>query len=413
MTQSEDAAWRVVDALRRAAVHDATRHLSRLQRRAWQEAEPAAVELITQVVPGQRFHQRRIARVLTGWYLQVHRAGLDVTTSPPDGQVDAAAVDRVATVIAGHLGRTARPDSALMVAAVVWRRARHDAAVAVTQLWTDVAAAAATRSHDLVPVSAAPGDGALRPAMLRQWYRRVYLNQVQAELGLLTPLRQVSDAEADNVAHAVAAGRSYRLVGTDGVPLMTAHGSATTLADRHLDAGHTGVVEAPLPADQTRLHRRIASYWEKHSDPAARLDLAQAAFNLPPRWVAVLAGKEFRQLSHVHQLAVMHEYVRRTRPTDNEPPPFIPVEQTAGTAEEAAAAMFNLTLSSTDDRSRSTDVALVQQRSPGVDVEVREALALAAAGFSRPAQQHSGSASQTSSEPAHRPRSQTVPGKRR
>ena len=411
MTSSEDAARRVVDALRRAAVHDATRHLLSLQNREWQQADSAAEKLISQLVPGQRIHQRHIARVLTSWYVRVYRAGLDVTTPPADGQVDAAAVDQVATIVATRLGRTARPDSAVTVAAVVWRRAQHDSSVAVTQLWTDLDAAATGRSHDLVPAAATGDDTKLRAAMLRQWYRRVYLNQVRAELGLLTPLRQVSDAEADAVAQAVTDRRPYRLVDSDGVPLMTAHGTITTDADRRLDAGEINVVEAPLPTEETRLQRRVAGYWEKH-DPVARLDLARACFDLPPRWVAVLADKQFRQLAHVHQLAVMHEYVRRTRPNPDEPPRFVPAEQVAGPPDEAAAAMFNLTPTAPDD-DRPAAVTVTQQRSLVMDAEVREALALAAAGFSRPDQHRAGTDPQTTPPRSQRQPTPTGPSRRR
>lgn len=376
---------RVVDAVRQAGVHDATRHLAVLQRHAQKLARPAADRLVGSLVPGQRPHQRRIARLLRSWYTEVYLDALDhALTSDGEPAIGAGDVDRISGAVGRHLGPTARPDSALMITALVWRKARYDAAVAAGEVWRDLDAVAAARGRQLVP-AAAIGEDQLRPELLRQWYRRVYLNQAQAELGMLTPLRLVTDAEAAATAQAIADGQPYRLVDTDGVPLMTAHGTVTTEFDRRLDAGAIGVVDPPPREGSIGLRTRATHFWSSGGDLTRRAEIAHAAFDLPPQLVDRLARKEFHQLANVHQLAVMSEYLHRTRATHAEPPAFRAVEVVPGDPAHAAAQMFNLPPLRSPDDPRPRAAALIEQReSIAVDARVPEALALAAAGFAQP-----------------------------
>ncbi|WP_375430983.1 hypothetical protein [uncultured Friedmanniella sp.] len=57
--------------------------------------------------------------------------------------------------------------------------------------------------------------------------------------------RPVTNAEAREVTASVQHGQARQLIGTDGVPLVTAHGTAITDTDRRLAAGETGVVAPP------------------------------------------------------------------------------------------------------------------------------------------------------------------------
>ena len=87
----------------------------------------------------------------------------------------------------------------------------------------------------------------LSRAILRHWYQRCYLEAIDNHLGLLQPLRAVTQGEAREVAASIHTRRAQRIIGPDGVPLVTAHGTRTTDADRRLAAGETGVTPPPPP----------------------------------------------------------------------------------------------------------------------------------------------------------------------
>lgn len=125
-----------------------------------------------------------------------------------------------------------------------------------------------------VPGTAAGGD-LTRVHLLRQWYRRCYLDHVDSAMGLQHPLRLVTDAEAAAVAHNVATRTMRRVVDADGYSLYTAQGTMVTDVDRRLLAGDTGVVPANASAfaasrTVTTLRRAVASSWRDLSPQARR-----------------------------------------------------------------------------------------------------------------------------------------------
>ena len=88
-------------------------------------------------------------------------------------------------------------------------------------------------------------------------------------LGSLEPLRAVTEGEAEQVAISVGSGRPCRLIGSDGVPLVTAHGTRLTEADRRLAAGETGVVPPDLSMRTVTnrvLRLRVTRAWNQSSD---------------------------------------------------------------------------------------------------------------------------------------------------
>lgn len=100
------------------------------------------------------------------------------------------------------------------------------------------------------------------------WYHRCYLETIDNHLGLLEPLRAVTQGEAGEVAASIHTRRARRIIGPDGVPLITAHGTQTTEADRRLAAGETGVVPPPspplLPSQPNRvLRERVIQTWTR------------------------------------------------------------------------------------------------------------------------------------------------------
>src|SRR4051794_22427980 len=63
----------------------------------------------------------------------------------------------------------------------------------------------------------------VRAAILEQWYQRCYRATVDSQLGLLQRLQAVTAAEGRQVAASMEVGQARRLIGDDGVPLVTVH----------------------------------------------------------------------------------------------------------------------------------------------------------------------------------------------
>lgn len=368
----------VAEALRRAAVHDARRHLAAAHLRALDSTQSRASTLVEAVVPGRRPHQRRIARILHDLYVQTYTSTVDSELGRGLHPVLAGEVDAIATAIRKNLGPSRVRDSALKVATVVWSRSRYDGLVAAGRVWETLDTVSTIRSGELIPGS--PTVDALRQLMLAQWYRRCYLAEVRAEMGVLTPLQEVTDGEVRAVAEAWQHGEPYRLVAPDGVPLVTAHGTVTSPADRKLDAGQVGVVEA-MPSTRDAARRRAADFWSGLSKPDRTALLTETTALRRPL-VEVLTGKHFGQLAMTHQDAVIAAYLERLQAA--EPQPFRLAHKLSGPAEETTAAMFNLSpISPAPADQRATADALIAAVSPTTtsDLDVRSTVALAAAGF--------------------------------
>lgn len=112
------------------------------------------------------------------------------------------------------------------------------------------------------------GGDAVRGPILRHWYQRCYLAALDAEVGLQRPLQAVTAAEAREVAVSVELGRFRRIIGGDGIPLVTAHGTALTEVDRRLAAAETGVIPPPTrpSARGNRILRlEVTSAWNQTS----------------------------------------------------------------------------------------------------------------------------------------------------
>lgn len=377
------AAEAVAEALRRAAVHDARRHLAAAHLGALDSAQSHATSLVDAVVTGRRPHQRRIARILQDLYVQTYKATVDGELGRGLHPVLAGDVNAVATAVRTNLGPSRVRDSALKVATVVWSRSRYDGIAAAVRAWETLDAVSAIRAGELVPGS--PTLDGVRQLMLAQWYRRCYLAEARAEMGVLTPLQEVTDGEVRAVAAAWQQGEPHRLVGDDGVPLVTAHGTVTSPEDRKLDAGEVGVVEA-MPSTRDLARRRAAGFWSGLSEPDRTALLTETAALRRPL-VEVLARKDFRQLAVSHQDAVTVAYLGRLAAA--EPQPFRLAHPLSGPAEETTAAMFNLSpISPATAAQRVAAAALLEAVRPTAtsDQAVRSTVALAAAGsvpFSR------------------------------
>lgn len=368
----------VAETLRRAAVHDARRHLAAAHLGALDSARSRAASLVEAVVPGRRPHQRRIARILQDLYVQTYTSTVDGELGRGLHPVLAADVDAVATAIRKNLGPSRVRDSALKVATVVWSRSRYDGLAAAERAWETLNAVSAIRAGELVPGS--PTVDEVRQLMLTHWYRRCYLAETRAEMGVLTSLQEVTHGEVRAVAEAWQQGKPYRLIADDGVPLVTAHGTVTSPEDRKLDAGEVGVVEA-MPSTGEVARRRAADFWSGLSEPDRTALLAEAGALRRPL-VEVLARKDFRKLAVSHQDVVTAAYLGRLGAA--EPKPFRLAHPLFGPAEETTAAMFNLSRiapPTAEQRVAAAALLAVVRRTATSDQEVRSAVVLAAAGF--------------------------------
>lgn len=139
-------------------------------------------------------------------------------------------------------------------------------------MWTSLRDQAAGRCRS---VCADRGDlPDLQVQVLRQWYRRCYLDAVNDAMRVSTPLRRVSAAEVQAVIVSLRLGEVRRIIGRDGIPLMTSQNTRTTDLDRRLDAGEVGVVPPPgSPRKSPELRMRAETRWAT-ADAGDRAELA-------------------------------------------------------------------------------------------------------------------------------------------
>lgn len=290
------------------------------------------------------------ARLLGNWYVHVHAAALDqhlggAERSPGIGAVEDLAAE-VARVRVGRI-RIADPLGPLRTSAFLWRVARTDAARSVVTI--------SDRLHARVAGRSAAGIGQLdgmdeaQTAMMRHWYQRCYLAAGDTLLGSFEPLRAVTEGEAQQVAISVRSGRACRLIGADGVPLVTAHETRLTEADRRLAAGETRVVPADLSArtvTNRALRLRVTRAWNQSSDItraewAAAAGVTTAGWATP--WEQIPKDQQAPLTAHwLHQ----HRFVQPRPSLDQEPQPVYPeflARPIDGPPEQAAARMFGHT----------------------------------------------------------------------
>ena len=184
----------------------------------------------------------------------------------------------------------------------------------------------------------------------RHWYQRCYLEAAEARLGLLQPLQTVTLGEAREVEASIEARQARRIIGADGIPLVTAHGTQMTETDRRLAAGETGVVPPPSrptpPAPPNRILReRVVQAWARsratiRSTWANAAGVAQASDLV--RWADVPGEAQSRLIA---QWLDDHRDRFARPPAAAQPAPAYPPFNGArhrlrGPAEEAAARMF-------------------------------------------------------------------------
>lgn len=296
----------------------------------------------------------RGGQVLRQWYGEVFAAALRDQLGQQAKVPAAAEIDATATVLRRALADPA-PDLPLRLAGAVHGTAVDDAAAAASSLHSTLASAAPRRAGEQVAHQEAV-TGEARTAILEHWYQRCYLATARANLGVLPPLQTVTRSEAHEVTASVEHGQARQLIGTDGVPLVNAHGTAITDADRRLAAGETGVVEPPeLQVTNPVLRLQVVGSWtgspwpggyETAEDTTRRRATWATAAGVP----AAAADRPWDQLTGSDQSRLIGYWLDTHRnpparlaagpaPAD---PPFA-AATLKGPPREAAAAMFNHT----------------------------------------------------------------------
>lgn len=350
-----DRAAAAVTSTRRAAETAARRDLGRLQAQALEAARRRAVQMfpLTPPMGARAVVNVRGGQVLRHWYTEVFSATLRNRLGEQVQVPAAAEIDKTATVLRRALADPA-PDLPLRLAGGLHGRAVRDAAAAGNSLHSALVGTAHRRAEEQSALQAITGEA--RTAILEHWHQRCYLAAAHAQLGVLPPLQTVTTAEAREVTASVDQGQARQLIGDDGVPLVTTHGTAMTDVDRRLAAGETGVVEPPeVRITNPVLRRQVVGSWtgspwpggyETAEDTARRRTTWAVAAGVP----AAAAERPWDQLTGSDQARLIGHWLDTHRnpqarltagpaPAD---PPFAAAALT-GPPREAAAAMFNHT----------------------------------------------------------------------
>lgn len=375
----------------RQARRDAAQDLEERYQRAVETAQEKAQRIVKTARPGTRSEHARYdpaARLLRDWYLESHAGLLSHSLGRPGSGPDAAAVEATAAQV-GRLRamgysargpRDQRPSARVWIAerpptdplgplkatATLLRVAQTDAATTVRDLHEDLTAGVSGRA--VAYLSQQRGIDEVRGPVLRHWYQRNYLAALDAELGLLRPLQVVTRGEVAEVAACVQHGQFRRIIGVDGVPLVTAHGTVLNDVDRRLAAGEAGVVPPPAQpvraAGNSTLRLRVIQSWRQRGH-VARAEWAAAA-ELP----ADVVPRPWKEIPGAQQSRLIASWLDAHRGRFNPPADVLAGEQLPADRpfvggrrqlrrppEEAAAAMFNQQPHRPLDAARSREIS--------------------------------------------------------
>lgn len=320
--------------------------------------------LLVQPAAGRYQHSRRVLRE---WFTDVYDKSMAVAFGAPESAMPGPeSVEETARVVAGSIRSDLPRRASFAVVALLYHEAQGQAWRAAAAIYDQMLEAADRMAIAAVPLR----QEAVATQILRHWYRRCYLDQLDHAVGLQPELRRVSDAEAEHVAACVASGRVVRIIGTDGIPLITSHGTTMTAVDRGLADGRTGLQPATLGG----LERKSADISDKPLRVRVRTAWAATSLRERRRWAEgvgvdpAAAAEEWTKLPGVLQSVWTRSWLRSHR---GEPTPFTGAEPLVGPPAETAAAMFNhvgrlVDPLSTEDR-RAVEATFPQARGRGSD----------------------------------------------
>jgi hypothetical protein len=275
-------------------------------------------------------------RLLRDWYAHVYLNTLRGTLGRPSEPIDVQQVEDVSSLL-----RRVRPNSdpirALQAAGATRKLAAFDAADAVTHVIERLHAICVDRAIRHAPDGRFDGDQ-LRVHVIRHWYQRCYDSAVDEAVMARHPLAAISIAEEFQVARTMSTREVRRLIGRDGIPLVTRQGVNMTELDRRLAAGETMIVPADaldIPGGDpfSTLLERVSHAWDGMSRELRPQWLAAAGAGRMPRdlwWSGLDDDQQMKLVRHylaTHRLELLQSDFDR---------PLI-----AGSDAEVARKMFN------------------------------------------------------------------------
>lgn len=202
-------------------------------------------------------------RLLRDWYRHAYLNSLRANLGEPAVHIDAQQVEDT-TAQLRRIQAGPEPVRALQAVATIRDVAIDDAAHAAAEIVSRLRTTGIRRAVLHAGDDRFEGDQ-IRIHVNRHWYQRCYDDHVEAATRSQQPLAGVTDAEERQVAAALETRTIRRLIGRDGIPLVTAHNTRLNDIDRRLAVGETGVI--PAVTGQTNhgefenLRKRVTRTW--------------------------------------------------------------------------------------------------------------------------------------------------------
>lgn len=227
---------------REQAVHDARNDLWELRKRAVESGRDRSREIAKTTRIDTRTGELRYnpaGRLLRDWYFHVYLNTLRANLGEPAIAIDAQQVEDTTGIL--RRLRDAHGVAALKVVAVIRDTAADDAAHAAADIVDHLTTVAARRAILHAPDDRFDGNP-LAIHVTRHWYQHCYNDHLYGATRTRHPLADVTDGQQHEVARTLASGQARRIIGDDGIPLVTAQGTTLTQRDRDLAAGLAGLI---------------------------------------------------------------------------------------------------------------------------------------------------------------------------
>lgn len=328
----------VAQQTRQQAVHDARQDLWALRRRAIQAGRDRSRKIAKTSRIDPRNGQIRYnpaGRLLRDWYFHVYLNTLRSRLGEPAVTIDAQQVEDTT----GILRRIRQSDGliALHAVAVIRDTAIGDAADAAADIVEHLVTVAMRRAIVHAPSERFDGDE-LAVHVTRHWYQHCYDDHVHGATRSRHPLAEVTDGQEQEVVKALSARDVRRIIGTDGIPLVTAQGTTLTKLDRDLAAGLAGLVSPLTDVSHhtdsgMSLRTRVTRTWAELSNDERGYWLHLAGIQHVP------AHAGWSELPGQAQSSIIRLYLDSHQP-DQVATPFSG-SRIDGDPREAATSMFN------------------------------------------------------------------------
>lgn len=257
----------VAAGTREQAQRDAQSDLRELRRQAVEAGRERSRKIIKVTVINEStgtLRHNAAGRLLRDWYVHVYMNSLRANLGEPSVVIDAQQVEDL-TALVHRVRPGTEPLRALRAVGAVRDVAIDDAAHAATSIVERLQAVGAERAVRHASSKRFDGD-AVRVHVTRHWYLRCFNAQVEVATHTQQPLTDITPAEQIAVAQALATRKIRRIIGRDGVPLVTAHNTRTNDVDRALARGEVGVVPAVVVTETRHdsfdtLRKQVRSTW--------------------------------------------------------------------------------------------------------------------------------------------------------